>query len=143
MQGKFNRLYSQMNFFTSLLESDGIHVVLLVVSGIIFKPGPVQNLDSRFWPGRPGQFLFLKKSKRRRFDKKKINKLQSSFWPGFAGSSRQVILSHKLFLFFLQPGPVPIPDRPAWSGFKTMILGLFMMIETIWLGRTCQSFLQL
>jgi len=41
-----------MNFFTSLLESDGIHVVLLVVSGIVFKPGlvadPVQSPGSEF-----------------------------------------------------------------------------------------------
>jgi hypothetical protein len=39
-----------------------------------------------------------------------------------------------LFLFFLQPGPVPAPGRPglgstrwAESGFKTMLLGVFYL----------------
>jgi hypothetical protein len=54
----------------------------------VFKSDPLQSPGSGFWPGRSGQSLFKKNSKRRRFSKKKtkINELQPSFWSGFAGS---------------------------------------------------------
>jgi hypothetical protein len=61
-----------------------------VVLGMVFRPGPVQGSGSRFWPGRPGQIFFLKKSKQRRFSKKNKNQLvavgfltglQLGFWP--------------------------------------------------------------
>jgi hypothetical protein len=65
-------------------------------------------------PDRLGQFFFLK-SKRRCFSKKKkkVNGLQPSFWPGLAGSTGHI--GFFLPLFFLQPGPVPAPDRPVPS----------------------------
>jgi len=31
-------------------------------------------------------------------------------------------------LFFLQPGPVPTPGRPAGPGFKTMVKGVLIKL---------------
>jgi len=82
---------------------------------IVFRPGlvavPVQDPGSGFWPGRPGQFsfFFLNQNDVVLVNKKtKVNGLQPGFWPGHTGFF--------LSLFFLQPGPVPAPDRPARSG---------------------------
>jgi len=67
-------------------------------------------------PGRPGQFFFFKKSKQRHFSKKKkktkINRLQPGFLPSQPGHT-----SFFLPLFFLQPGPVLVPGRPAGLGW--------------------------
>jgi hypothetical protein len=93
----------------------------------VFKPGsvagPVQGPGFGFWPGRPGQFLFLKKIQNGIvLVKKKFNGLQPGFWPGFAGST-----GSWLMLFFHQHGPVLAPGRPgpgstlrAGPGFKTL-----------------------
>jgi hypothetical protein len=73
---------------------------------IVFRPIPVQGPSSRFWPGHwVGRVNFFK-SKRRRFSKKKtkVNGLQ----PGLTGFFPT--------LFFLQPGPVLAPGRPAGRG---------------------------
>ena len=75
---------------------------------------------------------FFFKSKRHRFSKKiKINGLQ----PDLAGSTGSP--SHFgffLFLFFLQPGPVPAPDRPdPRSTYPDRILKLWVkMTSLIW-----------
>jgi len=86
-----------------------------------FKTRPGSRLEFRVLTGssgRPNQFFFLKKSKRRRFSKKnkkiiKVNGFATGSWPG-----RRVNppgqLGHAGFflpLFFLQPSPVPAPDR--------------------------------
>jgi hypothetical protein len=50
----------------------------VIVLTIVFRPGPVAGPGSGFWPGHQivrVNFFILKKSKRRRFSKKKINGL--------------------------------------------------------------------
>jgi hypothetical protein len=64
--------------------------------------------------GRPGQFFFLKKSKRHRFSKKTKQKL-TGLQPGLD----RVLPGHTGFFlppFFLQPGPVLAPGQPVGLG---------------------------
>ena len=73
-------------------------------------------------PDRLGQFLFLK-SKRRHFSKKtkkiKVNEFATGSCRGPPTESRRFFLS----LFFLQPGPVPVLDRPPRrAGFQNHAL---------------------
>ena len=86
---------------------------------MVFRPDlvadPAKGLGFGFWPSFRVNFVFFK-SKRRGFSKKtKVNGLQPGFWPGLAES-----VGFFLPLFFLQPGLVPAPNRPARPGFKTM-----------------------
>jgi hypothetical protein len=82
-----------------------------LLPSIVFRPDPVQGLDFRFWPGRPGQKNF--KSKRHRYSKKnktKVNGLQSGF-AGSTGSLGQPVRSHRVFsspvFFSIRPGSSP------------------------------------
>jgi hypothetical protein len=74
--------------------------------------------------GLPGQFYFLKKSKRRRFSKKKpkVNGLQQDFLLDLAGSTHLVTLGFSFPYFFFNPALFQprVPSRPARPGFKTM-----------------------
>jgi len=64
-------------------------------------------------PGRPGQFFFfLNQNNVILVKKKKINRLQPGFLPSQPGHT-----SFFLPLFFLQPGPVLVPGRPAGLGW--------------------------
>jgi hypothetical protein len=102
--------------------------------------GPVQGPGSGFWPGhrvwpgRPGQFFFLKKkSKRCRFSKKK-NKSQRVCHRVLTGSCRvtgstrrvsRVTPGFSFPRFFINPARVgrgPGSTRRAGPGFKTMLL---------------------
>jgi hypothetical protein len=108
---------------------------------IVFRPDPVQGPGSRFWPGRPDQFFYLKKSKRRRFSKKKSTGCNQVF-------DRVNPPSHTRFffpLFFLQPGLVSTPGKPgpgstyrAGPDFKIMIITLkwaaAMKASTMWIN---------
>jgi len=98
----------------------------------VFKPGPVQGPGSGFWPGRPGQFLFLKNSKRRHFSKKtKVNELQPGFLPGFAGSTGSLgqpghhqVMAYAIFSSTRpgsSPGPTSRADPPGQTGFQNMV----------------------
>jgi len=61
-------------------------------------------------PGRPGQFFIFLNQNDVVLVKTKVN--------GFETGSHRVFL----LLFFLQPGPIPVPGRPIGPGFKTMSL---------------------
>jgi len=118
------------------LDKEEPTTIGVVIGIIIFKPGPVKGPGSGFWPGHRVGWInpyFLKNSKQRHFSKKK-NKSQrvaTEFLTGFCRVNPSGRLGHTgswLFLFFLQPGPVPASGRPgpgltcrAGPGFKTMI----------------------
>jgi hypothetical protein len=74
--------------------------------------------------GLPGQFYFLKKSKRRHFSKKKpkVNRLQPDFLLDLAGSTHRVTLGFSFPYFFFNPALFQprVPGRPAGPSFKTM-----------------------
>jgi hypothetical protein len=65
-------------------------------------------------PGRPGQFFFFLNQNNVILVKKKtkINRLQPGFLPNQPGHT-----GFFLPLFFLQPGPVLVPGRPAGLGW--------------------------
>ena len=70
-------------------------------------------------PGRPGRFFFLKKSKRHRFSKQNKKNKSQRVCNRVAGSTCRVSRVHTGFflpLFFLQPGLVLAPGRPAGPG---------------------------
>jgi len=93
----------------------------IMLHNIVFRSsmvaGPVQGLDSGFWPD---QFFFKKNSKRCRFNKKKqkstvCNRVFDRVTPGF-------FLSY----FFFNPAQFQsrvswVLDRSARPGFKTML----------------------
>ena len=95
---------------------------------IVFRPGPVQNLGSGFWPGRPGQ-VFLK-SKRRRFSKKKSQRVITGF---LIGSCRVTPVFSFLYFFFtlapFQPRVGRVPGRLAGPSFKTMHVTSFCRLD--------------
>ena len=70
------------------------------------------------WIIRLSGSIFFFKSKRCHFSKKNKNqRVTTKFLTGSTGSSGQP--GHTGFfipLFFLQPSPVPVPDRPAGPG---------------------------
>jgi len=82
--------------------------------------------------GSTGSIPVLNKnSKRHRFSKKKVNRLQPGFWLGFAGSSG----SHRVMAYSIfsstRLGSSPesagsrvsrVTGRPAGPGFKTIVL---------------------
>jgi hypothetical protein len=75
---------------------------------IVLRPGPVADLvqgpGSGFWQGhRVGRVSFFFKSKQRYSSKKKSQRVCNRVLTGSPGHTG----------FFLQPGPVPIPGRPA------------------------------
>jgi hypothetical protein len=84
---------------------------------IVFRPG--LRLGFRVLtvlPGRPGQFFFLNQNDVVLVKKKQKSTGCNRVLPGYTGFF--------LPLFFLQPGPVLVPGRPAGPGFKTMIMNL-------------------
>jgi hypothetical protein len=91
-----------------------IKIYFLNCNIIVFKPslvaGSVQGPGSGFWPGRPDQFLILKKIQNGvvlvKKQKTKVNGLQPCFWPWSTESP-----GHDFFYFFYQPDPVPAPSR--------------------------------
>jgi len=113
-----------------------------VLYSIVLRPGPmagpVRGPGFGFWRDhRVGRVnsLFLKKSKRRHFSKKKKQKSTgcNRFLTRFCRVSRVNLPGHPshteswLFLFFFQPDPVPVPGRSGpgstrrvGPGFKTI-----------------------
>jgi hypothetical protein len=92
---------------------------------IVFRSGPVAGSVQDPVTKSPGS-IFFKKSKRHRFSKKKKNKSQRVATE-FLTKPCQVNLPGQpcrieffLFLFFLQPSPVPTLGRPTGLSFKTM-----------------------
>jgi len=101
--------------------------------------GPVQDLDSGFWPGHrvltgsssldrvAGSIpILLKKSKRRCFSKKKIQRVATWFLTGFCRINPPDRPSHDFFYFFINPIQFQsrichIPDRPTRGGFQNYI----------------------
>ena len=61
---------------------------------IVFRPGPVQGLDSGFWPGRPGQFFF-KKNQNDIVLVKKSQRVATGF---LTGQPVRLAGSHRVFL---------------------------------------------
>ena len=121
-------------FFIMFIVS--AQIIVLRSSPVV---GPVQNLDSGFWPdhqvliwslgidriaGSAGSILFfLKKSKRRRFSKRKTKKKVNGFEAGSCRVNR-VAGSYQVFPSFIfsltRPGSGPGSARWAGPGFKTM-----------------------
>jgi hypothetical protein len=109
---------------------------------IVFRPDPVQGPGSGFWPGRPDQFFYLKKSKWRRFSKKKkstgCNQVFDRVLPSQPAKSHQVFLSP--VFSSTRPGfnPWSARSRVDLPDFKIMIIilkwAVAMKASTMWIN---------